>query len=214
MGIDVGDFDNDRPFDLVVTNCAHDYDTLYRNLGGSFVDHSFVAGSRSRRSLLSAGVSISWTWITTWTSISSCPMDIVVSNQDARPTYLVNETEGAGHSILVELIDTPGHAPSAGSAPRSACRGTPSVHTLGVCHYGSRIMFSVPKRHAAKFGAPFSAVCCAALACSRARAIFECRAVSLQPTTVAPPRCGAEPTPALPAPVGLLPTLARASYLR
>jgi hypothetical protein len=44
MGIDVGDFDNDGRFDLVVTNFAHDYDTLYRNLGGSFVDHSFVAG--------------------------------------------------------------------------------------------------------------------------------------------------------------------------
>ena len=44
MGIDVGDYDNDGRFDLIVTNFAHDYDTLYRNLGGSFVDHSFVAG--------------------------------------------------------------------------------------------------------------------------------------------------------------------------
>ena len=130
MGIDVGDFDNDRPFDLVVTNCAHDYDTLYRNLGGSFVDHSFVAGSRSRRSLLSAGVSISWTWITTWTSISSCPMDIVVSNQDARPTYLVNETEGGGRSILVELIDTQGTRQALGARLEATAGGVAQIRQI------------------------------------------------------------------------------------
>ena len=133
MGIDVGDFDNDGPFDLVVTNCAHDYDTLYRNLGGSFVDHSFVAGSRSRRSLLSAGVSISWTWITTWTSISSCPTDIVVSNQDARPTYLVNETEGAGHSILVELIDTQGTRQALGARLEAPAEGRLRFIRLAGC---------------------------------------------------------------------------------
>jgi len=44
MGIDVGDFDGDGRFDLVVTNFAHDYYALYRNLGGSFADDSFATG--------------------------------------------------------------------------------------------------------------------------------------------------------------------------
>jgi tetratricopeptide (TPR) repeat protein len=44
MGIDVGDFDGDGRFDLVVTNFAHDYYALYRNLGGAFADDSFATG--------------------------------------------------------------------------------------------------------------------------------------------------------------------------
>ncbi len=44
MGIDLGDYNNDGWFDLVVTNFAHDYDTLYRNLGGQFFqDESYAA---------------------------------------------------------------------------------------------------------------------------------------------------------------------------
>ena len=43
MGVGFGDYDGDGWFDLVVTNFAHDYYTLYRNLGGEFFqDDSFV----------------------------------------------------------------------------------------------------------------------------------------------------------------------------
>ena len=45
MGVHFGDYDNDGWFDLVVTNFAHDYYTLYRNLKGQFFqDVSFAAG--------------------------------------------------------------------------------------------------------------------------------------------------------------------------
>ena len=44
MGIAVGDYNNDGWMDLLVTNFSEDYDTLYRNTGGSFDDVSFQAG--------------------------------------------------------------------------------------------------------------------------------------------------------------------------
>jgi hypothetical protein len=45
MGIDFGDYNNDGWFDIAVTNFAHDYYTLYRNLGGKFFqDESYAAG--------------------------------------------------------------------------------------------------------------------------------------------------------------------------
>jgi hypothetical protein len=45
MGVSFGDYDNDGWFDLIVTNFAHDYDTLYHNLNGEFfTDESFVSG--------------------------------------------------------------------------------------------------------------------------------------------------------------------------
>lgn len=45
MGVGFGDYDNDGWFDLVVTNFAHDYYTLYHNLNGKFfADISASAG--------------------------------------------------------------------------------------------------------------------------------------------------------------------------
>jgi enediyne biosynthesis protein E4 len=45
MGVDVGDYDGDGQLDLVKTNFAQDYTSLYRNEGnGLFVDVSFRSG--------------------------------------------------------------------------------------------------------------------------------------------------------------------------
>jgi hypothetical protein len=45
MGVDVGDYDGDGRLDLVKTNFAQDYTSLYRNEGnGLFVDASFRSG--------------------------------------------------------------------------------------------------------------------------------------------------------------------------
>ncbi|MCY3746386.1 MAG: CRTAC1 family protein [Acidobacteria bacterium] len=45
MGVDLGDYDNDGRLDIVVTNFSHDYNTIYRAVGGGwFLDESFAAG--------------------------------------------------------------------------------------------------------------------------------------------------------------------------
>ena len=45
MGVDAGDYDGDGRLDLVVTNFAQDYTTVYRNLGeGIFEDRSLESG--------------------------------------------------------------------------------------------------------------------------------------------------------------------------
>jgi hypothetical protein len=38
MGVDAGDYDGDGLIDIIVTNFAHDTNTLYRNLGGGFFE--------------------------------------------------------------------------------------------------------------------------------------------------------------------------------
>ena len=192
MGIDVGDFDNDGRFDLVVTNFAHDYDTLYRNLGGSFVDHSFVAGlavptfaplgwgvhfldvdhdmdldlfmsyghiypqvdgdpvlhetflqkdllllnQGGRYEDVSAAAGSGFEVLESGRGSAAgdldndLDLDIVVSNQDARPTYLANETEGAGHSLLVELVDTVGTRQALGARIEVAAGGVTQIRQI------------------------------------------------------------------------------------
>ncbi len=44
MGVAVGDYDNDGWMDLLVTNFAEDYNTLYHNEGGRFEDVTYQAG--------------------------------------------------------------------------------------------------------------------------------------------------------------------------
>lgn len=174
MGVDFGDFDGDGLFDLIVTNFAHDYYTLYRNLGsGLFVDYSFVSGvavptfaplgwgthfldvdrdgdldlffsnghiypqveedpslheTLKQKNLLlvnrlenggkfedataTAGSGFAVVESSRGSAAGDLDndgdLDIVVSNQDARPTYLENRTEGAGHWATLELVDTAG----------------------------------------------------------------------------------------------------------
>jgi hypothetical protein len=58
MGVALGDYDNDGQYDLLVTNFAQDYDTLYRNEGnGFFADVSGITGlAGPSRPFLSWGV--------------------------------------------------------------------------------------------------------------------------------------------------------------
>lgn len=192
MGIDVGDFDNDGRFDLVVTNFAHDYDILYRNLGGSFVDQSFVAGlavptfaplgwgvhfldvdhdmdldlfmsyghiypqvdadpvlheTFLQKDLLllnqggkfedvSASAGSAFEVLESGRGSAAgdldndLDLDIVVSNQDARPTYMVNESEGSGHSILVELFDTAGTRQALGARLEATAGGVAQIRQV------------------------------------------------------------------------------------
>ena len=56
MGTDFGDYNRDGWLDLVVTNFAHDFNTLYKNLNGRyFVDESRVAGMSVTNLALSWG---------------------------------------------------------------------------------------------------------------------------------------------------------------
>jgi hypothetical protein len=192
MGIDVGDFDNDGRFDLVVTNFAHDYDTLYRNLGGSFVDHSFVAGlavptfaplgwgvhfldvdqdrdldlfmsyghiypqvdadpllhetflqkdllllnKGGRYEDVSASSGEAFAILESGRGSAAgdldgdLDLDIVVSNQDAAPTFLVNETAGGGRAILVELFDTRGTRQALGARLEARAGGASQIRQV------------------------------------------------------------------------------------
>ena len=59
MGTDAGDIDGDGRIDLVVTNFSHDWNTIYRNLGGgSFRDVTFESGLQDTYLPLAWGVKL------------------------------------------------------------------------------------------------------------------------------------------------------------
>jgi hypothetical protein len=166
MGAGFGDYDGDGWFDLVVTNFAHDYYTLYRNLAGEyFQDDSFVGrvavpsfrplgwaallfdadqdadldlffsnghiypqvdddsalheSYRQKNQLLlneggmfrdvsdEAGEGLAVQESSRGAVVvdleNDGDLDIVVSNQDARPTLLENSADDRGHWIVLEL---------------------------------------------------------------------------------------------------------------
>jgi len=166
MGVGVGDYDGNGWFDLVVTNFAHDYYALYRNLDGElFQDDAFVArlavpsyvplgwapllmdvdqdrdldlflanghiypqvdedpslgeSYRQRNQLLvnhdglfedisgQAGAPFvveESSRGAVWVDLENDgDLDIVVSNQDARPTVMENVTATAGHWLQVSV---------------------------------------------------------------------------------------------------------------
>jgi hypothetical protein len=192
MGVDFGDFDGDGLFDLIVTNFAHDYDTLYRNLGGQFVDHSFVAGLavptfaplgwgvhfldvdqdadldlfvsyghiypqveedpvlhetflQKNLLLLNQGgkfEDVSASSGSGFQSVKSgrgsaagdldsdLDLDLLVSNQDDRPSYLVNETEGTGHAVLLQLVDRTGTRDALGARIEVTAAGKTQIREI------------------------------------------------------------------------------------
>jgi hypothetical protein len=98
-------------------------DLLLLNDGGKFEDVSARAGSgfevlESGRGSAAGDLD------------NDLELDIVVSNQDARPTYLANETEGAGRSVLVELIDTRGTRQALGARLQAVASGLTQIRQI------------------------------------------------------------------------------------
>ena len=167
MGVHAGDYDGDGWLDLVVTNFAHDYNSLYRNLEGRlFLDDTFSAGVavpsfaplgwgtflfdadndrdldlffsnghiypqveedptlyerfRQQNQLLlneggtfrdvsdEAGAGFSASYSSRGAVYvdldNDGDLDIIVSNQDARPSYLENRTTSRNHWVLLDLV--------------------------------------------------------------------------------------------------------------
>ncbi|HJS73541.1 MAG TPA: ASPIC/UnbV domain-containing protein, partial [Vicinamibacteria bacterium] len=98
-------------------------DLLLLNDGGKFEDVSARAGSGFEVLESGRGSAVG-------DLDNDLDLDIVVSNQDARPTYLANETEGAGRSVLVELIDTRGTRQALGARLEAVIGGRTQIREI------------------------------------------------------------------------------------
>jgi hypothetical protein len=57
-------------------------------------------------------------------------LDIVISNQDAAPTYLVNETRGGGSSMLIGLVDSRGTRDALGARLEVVAGGVTQIRQI------------------------------------------------------------------------------------
>jgi hypothetical protein len=101
MGVDAGDYDGDGRLDLVKTNFAQDYTSLYRNEGqGLFVDASYRSG-------LAATLGPYLGWGAGFVDMDNDgDIDVLVVNLDERPTLLRNDTAGDARWITLRLTGT------------------------------------------------------------------------------------------------------------
>jgi hypothetical protein len=96
---------------------------LLLNRGGKFEDATASAGSgfetpRSGRGSAAGDLD------------SDLDLDIVVSNQDQAPALLINETEGGGRAILVELFDTRGTRQALGARLQATTGGKTQIRQI------------------------------------------------------------------------------------
>lgn len=192
MGLEVGDLDGDLLPEVVVTNFANDYYTLYRNLGGGlYLDASFDTGIAVPTFSplgwgvllfdvdLDADLDLFFSNGHLYVQVDEDPslgetyrqpnqlmlneqgvfhealqagdgmavlqssrgaisvdldndgdLDVVISNQDARPTLLENATQSASSWLLIELADTGGDRMALGARVEVVAGGVRQVRWI------------------------------------------------------------------------------------